>query len=159
MSFVFREGMSRQATKSKQRTRRKIRHPKGIRKLVRRFLGKGPSQGLSLTYDREDPHFARRWVLSFGDLILAVDRKPLLGVWNKLTESHRDQYRDSFEPIPLEVQDRRRRLDDEEFRRIAFWDKVTRLGRKKHSKGPLTGVTVYPSQRERKPQCESKPKE
>lgn len=147
MSKIFEEGMARRVRKSKSRTRPRSRQSKRRRKTTRQFLGQGPAQGLRLSYDPHDSHFPHWWVLSFGDLILAVSRSLRLDLWNELTEEHQNQCRGDFKPVPVEVQERRRRINNEEFRRIMFWDKVTRLGRRKHAKGPLSSVTVVSPRR------------
>lgn len=105
---------------------------------VKYVRGEGPAKGLRLSYDPNDPQFPRKWVLSQGDLILGVYRSEPTAEWEKLTKLHKELNAAEFEGVPAHLQVLRQSMDHEELKRINFWDKVGRQGRKKHSHPNLT---------------------
>ena len=142
---IFHQAQSPKARKGKIQGGRRVRHSKRLRRTVFRFEEPGPAAGLKLSYDPDDPLFPRRWVLSLNQVILQVTSRQPTQLWEALTEAHRQWSSERFEPISIQRQESRRRIMDEEMRRIEFWDRVARHGVKHHS--PLRlGLT----ERERK---------
>lgn len=142
---TFQEAQPTRARKGKISGGRRSRHSKRRRATVYSFREPGPAAGLRLSYDPDDPLFPRRWVLSLNDVILQVTRTQPTELWNKLTAAHREQCRRVFEPVPIKAQEIRRIIEQDETRRLEFWDRVAQHGRKKHS-----NLLLGPSEAERK---------
>jgi len=122
-----------------QRIKRKVK--KGSRSRTKQHAPKNITymmdfdDGTRLTLSKQHDHplFPRQWVLSHDDLILQVTRKFPEEVWENLTRDQKEKNHSYFKPIPIPEQDLRRRIENEEYRRIMFWDRVQKHGVKKHS--------------------------
>lgn len=156
---IFKAGQATQVkkTKSRRRRRSKTRQPKRPH-VIRSFRDPGPAQGFKLEYDPKSRVFAHKWVLSRNGLVLQVTKEEPKELWEAMTQAHREMMAEQFEPVPQNKQEIRRRLDDEELRRINFWERVAEHGRKKHSHldlGPPFSVVLatgeqFPGERRRK---------
>jgi hypothetical protein len=142
---IFQESLSPRARKGKVSGGRRTRISKKRLAVSFYFREPGPAAGLKLSYDPNDPLFPRRWVLSYNGLVLQVTRSKPTELWNNLTEAHREQARALFEPIPIRQQDINRRLADEAYKRMEFWERVYKHGRKHHSH-----LLLGPTDKERK---------
>lgn len=142
---IFREGLSPRARKGKVSGGRRTRLSKKRGAVSFYFREPGPAAGLKLSYNPNDPLFPRRWVLSLNDVVLQVTRSRPTELWDSLTEAHREQAKELFEPIPIHQQEMNRRLADEAYKRMEFWERVAKHGKKKHSH-----LLLGPSEKERK---------
>ena len=130
---IFQEGMTPRARKGKISGGRRVRLSKKRGSVSYYFREPGPAAGLKLSYDPNDPLFPRRWVLSYNGIVLQSTRSQPTELWNNLTEAHRAQAKEVFEPVPIWKQEIDRRLADEAYKRMEFWERVAKHGRKKHS--------------------------
>ena len=130
----FLAGQPTRAKKGKTQGRRRTRskQPGGLKKALE-IRSPGPAQGFRLSYDPNDEHFPKKWVLSYKDLVLLVSHRQPTDLWDELTSLHKTLSKMRFEPVPQDRQDIRRRWANEEFQRIDFWERVWTHGRKKHS--------------------------
>lgn len=141
MSTLFEESKGKRIKhkipKARKLRIRKIRNPP-----TTIWLGdKGPGAGLTLTYDPKDKLLPRMWVLSYKGLLLQATKEFPAETWMRLTKTHVEESRAHFEPVDPILQDLRRSWAREEMKRINFWDRVQRMGVKKHSH-PKLNITI-----------------
>jgi len=82
------------------------------------------------------------WVLSYKGLRLQATKDFPIEVWESLTRDRIEAAKDRFEPVDPAKQDVRRSWAREELKRINFWDRVQRMGVKKHSHPKVDRVSV-----------------
>jgi len=95
--------------------------------------GPGPCEGLWLEFNPTSM-FGRSWVLGHGQLVIAIFNEEPKELWIQLTSVHRQLAAERFVEPDLKTQDRKRRIADEQYRTMEFWERVGRLGRKHHSR-------------------------
>lgn len=135
---IYRDSQTIVVTKKSVQSRKRRSKTKQPKSYIVRYFREPDEEGnlkttLKLAKDPNHPIFPRQWILSHGDLILGVYRSEPTEIWEELTKAFKATQAAKFKPISQRSQNLRQIMDQEEMKRMNFWERVAAHGRKKHS--------------------------